>query len=329
MKSLVVLNECRFSQDQINLLKRSFQNVAIYADTTTEEQAIKRVGDRNIIIMDQFVFSFGEKLLKSCPHLELVIVNTNAYDALDIELLNKYNVKLAHLKEYATEDVAEVGMGMIFALNNKIEIAKKLVTNQKTGLPGYSYDKKIYDIDLSLPIVPYLIRKPLDEQTLGIIGLGNIGKKTAELALGLGMKVVGFNRTKKFIKGVTQLSLKKVLSNSDIIFISLRYDKKTMKHFLKAKDLSLIKKDTHLISIAHPDLIDMQYVINNHSKFNGIGFDYLVTQEVKKLLKVRKYNIIVTPHLGHQSTKAYHNLTTTIIEAALSFGSSKELHLVN
>ncbi len=328
-KSLVILNDCMFTASQISLLKKRFIDVAVYKDTSSEDVAIKRIENRNIVIMDQFMFTLSEKLLKACKKLELLIVNTTAYDKIDINLLNKYHVKLAHLRDYATHDVAEVGIGMVMALNNRIETARKIVKGQDIGFKEYTLRESINDICPGHPVIPYLIRKPLSHQTIGIIGLGNIGQRSAELAQGLGMKVLGFNRTRKYVPGVELVPLSKLLSQSDIIYISLSYDKHTMRHFLNANHLRLIKNNALLVSVSHPDLIDMEYVIKNDKRFGGIGLDYLVTEDVLRLLNVRKSNIIITPHLGSQSIEAYSNLTETIIEAAISYTEGKPLYLVN
>ena len=287
MKSLAVLNECMFSDKQREFLESKFSDAVFYTDTTSETLAIKRIGQRNIVIMDQFVFSFSEKLLKACKNLGLVIVNTTAYDAIDINLLNKYGVKLANLQEYATQDVAEVALSMIFALNNHTKTAQMIVTKDN-----------VTDIWPGHPIIPFIKRRQLVKQIIGIVGLGKIGQRCAQMCHAFGMKVLGFNRSRKYISGVDIVPLERLFKEADVILITLSYQKQVMDKFISRNLLSLAKQDALLISTSHPNLIDMSYLIQNPNKFRGIGFDYLVTDSVRQLMKVRKDNIIITPHLG-------------------------------
>lgn len=318
-----------FSVEQIAFLKKNFKDVEIYNDTTSEDQAIERIKNKNIVIMDQFMFTFGEKLLQAFSRLELIIINTTAYDKIDIHLLNKYKVKLANLRDYATEDVAEIGLGMIMALNSKQEIAQKIVKNENVNITDYKYTESVEDIWPGHPIIPFIQRRQLKNQTIGIVGLGNIGQRTAEKCLALGMKVIGFNRTRKYINGVGLVPLRRLFQEADIIYIALSYDNKTMNKMISEDYLTLARNDTIFVSVSHPNLLDMDYLINNHEKFRGIGMDYLVTDDVERLLKRRTHNIIVTPHLGSQSEEAYLNMTETIIEAAVSFSTNTPLYLVN
>lgn len=82
IKSLVVLNDCMFSDAQIKYIKNNFTDVEIYHDTDSEELAIKRIKNKNIIILDQFMFSFGEKLLKKCTGSQSEDAYTNLTETI-------------------------------------------------------------------------------------------------------------------------------------------------------------------------------------------------------------------------------------------------------
>lgn len=308
MKSLAVLNECSFSGTQIQYLKGKFPDSVFYTDTNSEDLAIERITHRNIVILDQFMFSFSEKLLKKCSGLELIIVNTTAHDSIDMDLLKKYKVQLAYLKEYATVDVAEVALSMILQLNNRTQTAQELVTKHR-----------VTDIYPNHPLLPTVKRKQLASQTIGIIGIGNIGQRCAKVCTSLGMNVIGFNRTKKDGIKIPLTTLKSLCKLSDIVLITLAYKKGEMDGIISKELLSVMKKGTILVSVSHPKLMDMDYLINNHDKFAGLGFDYLVTDQVRKLMKKREKNIIITPHLGSQSEEAISKMTNSLIKIAADF----------
>ncbi|OGE41193.1 hypothetical protein A3D25_01515 [Candidatus Daviesbacteria bacterium RIFCSPHIGHO2_02_FULL_43_12] len=306
-----------FSREQIEFLRKHFFRTEFYNDTYSPALAAKRIKNHNVVIMDQFLLTLDESVFKQCRGIELVIVNTTAYDNLDINLLQKYKVKLSHLKEYATNDVAEVGFGMMLALNNRIEYAKRIVSEQGVTdlFPGH-------------PAIDRLKRKSLRGQTVGIVGLGKIGSRFADMCLTFGIKVIAYSRSSKIIKGIKLVSIKKLFKSSDIFFISQVYKKPEMDRFISAELLNLAKEKAILISICHPNLIDFDFLIKNHRKFSGIGLDYLVTSEVLKLSKVRNENIIITPHLGSQSEEAIFNMTDSLISLAVDFALGKNIYTV-
>ena len=308
MKSLAVLNECSFSAVQIAYLKSWFKDAVFYTDTSSETQAIKRIGSRNIVIMDQFMFTFTEKLLEKCPSLELVVVNTTAYDNIDTDLLKKHNVKLANLGEYATQDVAETALAMTLSLNNRLQISQNLVTK-----------KGVTDLYPGNEFIPSILRNSLVNQTVGIIGLGKIGTRCAKLFCSLGVRVIGYNRTGKSVDGVFLTPLDILCKEADIIIVCLAYTKGANDKIISKELISQMKEGMILISVSHPNLVDLDYLIKNYLKFGGIGFDYLVTDKVKRLAKLKDSNIIITPHLGSQSVQAINNMTDSLIKTVIRY----------
>jgi len=310
MKSLAVLNECSFSAKQVAYLKNWFKDAVFYTDTSSEDQAIERIGSRSIIIMDQFMFTFKEKLLQSCKDLELIVLNTTAYDAIDTNLLKQYNVQLANLGEYSTRDVAETVLSMVMSLNNRTQLAQKIVIEDNVSdlYPGHRF-------------IPSIKRHSLKNQTAGIIGLGKIGQTCAKLCLALDMKVFGYNRTEKRVEGVFLSPLKTLCEEADIIVIALSYQKGENENIINQELLKSMKKGAILVSIAHPNLIDMDSLIKISSKFGGVGFDYLVTEKVRELMKIRTDNIIITPHLGSQSIESVNKMTNSLIDVITKFAN--------
>ncbi len=330
MKSLVVLNEMGFDQQQKEYLMRMFVNVSFYSDTYDVVTAIKRTRQAHIVILDQFLLRLDREFFTCCKNVELIIINTTAYDNVDLHLLNAYNVKLANLRDYATRDVAEVSVSMVLALNNNVQMAQKIVDKMNFEHNDYVHTAPVYDIWPGHDVVPMLIRHRLNRQTVGVVGLGNIGQEIARMFHSLGMQVIAFSRSRKPSLGIDIVPLRQLFCISDVLFIALSYDHSpAMKGLISAELLDSAKEGAILVSIAHPALIDMEHLIINHGKFRGIGLDYLVTEEVRRLREVRQHNIIITPHLGSQSLEAYSNMTEGIIEIALNFAQNKSIDLIN
>lgn len=256
-------------------------------------------------------------------------MNTTAYDKIDISLLNKHGVKLANLTQYATTDVAEVAVGMVLVLNQRLDIAREIVDGSPAGAYGREAIEPVSDIWPGHPISKYILRHQLRGQTVGIIGLGAIGTRCAALLQVFGTTVIGYNRSSKQVEGLKQVSLEELCQQSDIIVIAAAYEAGVNDKLVDARLLECMHDDAMLVSVAHPHLIELAYLIQHPQKFRGIGFDYLVTPEVRQLQKVRQHGLIITPHLGSQSFEAIESMTSIMIEAATGFADGKPKHLVN
>ena len=119
-----------FSDKQKEFLKRNFKEVSFYTDTSDELTAIKRIKDKNIVVLDQFIWTPSEELFKKCENIELIVVNTTAYDNIPVNILKKYKIKLANLAQYATQDVAEVAITMMMSLNSNLDLARRIVQDK-------------------------------------------------------------------------------------------------------------------------------------------------------------------------------------------------------
>lgn len=300
MQKLVVLNECGFNEKQKQLLSSKVGVAVFYKDTDSEDLAIKRTGDADVVIIDQFILTFGEKFLKACPNLKTIIVNTTAFDKIDTNLLKKYGVRLRNLPAYATEDVAETALSMVLQLNQRTQVAQELVAKGVNDLfPGHPEEGRV-------------LRSSIKGQFALVIGWGKIGRRVGKALRLLGVKVEGVGR-----KNIASLDL---IDRADIVIISMAYQPESNDKIIGADILESMKPDAILVSIAPSELVDIDWLILHPDKFAGIGFDYLVTDKIRKLLEVRKNNIIVTPHLGSQSKEALKKMTESLISASVEEG---------
>lgn len=291
---LVMLNECGFSEGQKAIINAINNSVRWFVDTFSEDQAISRIGDADTIIMDQFMFTFGEKLLKACPNLKKVIVNTTAFDKIPVNLLKKYDVELKNLPAYATEDVVETALSMIFQLNQRTSHAQYFVTTGERDIVPNSYQAEL------------VMRRRLTSQEVTILGMGSIGSGIFRDLNKLGVNTYPFSRK-------SPLSLKDAVVKADIVVMAMSYQPGVNDKILSGEILSAMKDDAIIVSIAPSELIDIDWLIAHPEKFSGIGFDYLVTDKVRDYLSVRKGGIIITPHLGSQSREALYNMTEGLI----------------
>ncbi len=95
----------------------------------------------------------------------------------------------------------------------------------------------------------------LKGKTLGIIGLGNIGSRVAELAMGIGMKVIAFNRTPTKMKGVKMVTLNQLLQDSDFISMNTTHEEKN-NNMIGKGEIAKMKKGVFIVNTVDRGLID-------------------------------------------------------------------------
>jgi len=156
----------------------------------------------------------------------------------------------------------------------------------------------------------------LHEKTLGIIGLGDIGKEVARLGLGLGMKVIAWNRTKKDfhpeIGRIRFCNFKDVLKNSDILSINITANEDTFG-FLGENEIRLMKHGALLINLASDKVLDYKEVYRalKSRKLGGLAMEVFSENPAYKNV-VKLENIIATPVTAWYTKELLENIAKEI-----------------
>jgi phosphoglycerate dehydrogenase-like enzyme len=174
------------------------------------------------------------KLLESLPKVRYVALSTSSVSWIDLDYCRKRNIVVSHVPNWNIEAVAEQTLGLFIGLSKGIFIA-----DRRTQLGKYSLEMGF----------------ELKGKTLGIIGLGHIGKRVAQLSRAIDMKVIAWNRSPKKMKGLRLMSLDKVLVKSDAISINLANNSGTYG-FFSQKRLDQIKTGAIIVNLASRNLVD-------------------------------------------------------------------------
>lgn len=158
----------------------------------------------------------------------------------------------------------------------------------------------------------------IKNKTLGVIGLGNIGTRVAEIGRSKNLNVLCWNRTVKKID-FQAVEFDKIFKKSDIITLHLKLNAETEK-IIKNKHLDLIKKDSIIIDTVSPKLFEnVDYLIQIVNEKNiKLILDFNEDKKLSELSKINK-NIIYTPHIAWKSEKSIFNLHQIAIENIKSF----------
>lgn len=239
-----------------------------------------------------------EDFFKRAKKLKIISNNATGYDNVDLEIAKRYNVAVCPVGEYATVDVAEFTIALLVSL----------VKNLK------QYEK---DIDVN-HLWRYDATKPnkrLSEMTLGIFGFGKIGKKVAQLAHSLGMKVLVCDiidySSEADEMGVKQVSKEEILVQSDIISNHMNLNP-TNINFFDYELFERMKKNPYFINMGRGGSIVEEDLIMALDKelLKGAGLD-LLSDETPDLANhplVGRTNVLITPHVAFYSSTSIKEL---------------------
>ena len=232
-----------------------------------------------------FQVPVGEDILAAAPNLKYIGILATAYGTVDLAAATKRNIPVCNLGGYSTESVAEF---VITAILHEIRDIKEGLKRAQSG--NYSFDG--------------IRARELKNSNFGVIGLGNIGGRVAELAAGFGANVSYWSHTKK--KSPFQYQeLADLLSNCSYISVNVAEAPETIG-LLNAKNLPMIKSGSVLISTVPPPVINTDALVARLSK-SDITFifdhpDEMPKEELAKLTKLD--NCVVYPPIAFLSDEA-------------------------
>ena len=248
---------------------------------------IERAKDADVIMIANMPLS-GE-VISACPNLKYIDVAFTGVDHVDLDAARAKGVKVSNAAGYSNEAVAELTLCMMLALlRNVPQVEAHCRAGQtKDGLVGVE----------------------LMGKTVGIVGVGAIGTRTAELCHAFGCKVLG---NKRHVRGdepdyIEFVSLEELLSRSDIVSLHcpLNEDSRGM---INKDTIAKMKPGALLINAARGPVVDSQALADalNNGDLGGAGIDVFETEPPLDLDHplLHSKNTIVTPHVAFASAES-------------------------
>lgn len=314
MKISVLVPKQEFNQQQQKILSEIGSMVyAASRKEITVEEIIKLAKDSEILAIDPDLFGGFEKarervteVAESLPNLKGLALSTTSYGWIDREYFKKRKIPVCNIPGYSREAVAEHTLALLLCLAKRI-----IVTDRKVQRGEYKLEMGF----------------ELKGKTLGIIGLGNIGSRVAELALGIGMKVVAYNRSPKNVPGVKMKSLDEVLKEADAISLHL-IDSKEAEGMISGKQLQKMKDEVIIVNTVGRDLVnesDMAKAIKS-GKVYGYAYEAedLVNTPLAKL-----ENVVGIKGFGWYTKEALQRLAQIWVDNIVAIAKGKPQNVVN
>jgi len=233
---IVFLEPLGFSVESIGKacenLKKQGHEIVIFPDKRRELN-VERAKDADIVV--QTDMPMDSSFFTSCPTLKMLAIAIVGLDHVDLNYCEKHGIEVINAAGYSTEAVAELTIGMMIGLYRHI-IENEDITRKRS-------DKALFP------------GKEIRGKTVGIIGMGAIGRRTAELAKAFGCKVLAWNRKRIDIEGVTFVSKETLLRDSDIVSLHVAMNEDT-RNFISAKELGMMKRTAVLINTARGGIVN-------------------------------------------------------------------------
>ncbi len=290
--------------------------VIIYAPSRKEMSVgkiIEIVKDSEIIAIDPDLFGGFEKakerviaVMESLPSLKGVALSTTSYGWVDLDYCKKRKIHVCNIPGYSREAVAEHTLALLLCLAKRI-----IITDRKT-------QKGKYKLEMGFE---------LKDKTLGIIGLGSIGSRVAELGLAIGMKVIAYNRSPKKQSGVTMKPLDGVLRESDAISMHV-IDCKETRNLIAAEELKKMKDGVIVVNTADRWLVNEKTMAKAIQAGKVCGYAY-EAEDLEHGPLVGLENAIGIKGFGWYTKEALERLAQIWIDNIIAIAKGKPQNVVN
>ena len=320
MKKIVVLDGYAANPGDIGWEPwKALAELTVY-ERTAPEEIVARCKDAEIVLTNKVVFE--AKVIEALPALKYIGVLATGYNVVDLDAASRHGIIVTNIPAYSTLSVAQMVFAHLLNITHHVAQHAERVTN---GAWQNSKDFCFWDSELI----------ELDGLTLGIVGLGNIGRAVARIAQTFGMKVMAYSS--KSEETLAEMGIRKAASyedvfrTADVVSLHCPLNAQT-KHLVNAERLALMKPSAILINTGRGPLIDEKALADalNSGRIYAAGVDVL-TQEPPRagspLIGAR--NCYITPHVAWATRAARERLDKIAFENVRAYLSGTPQNVVN
>lgn len=318
MRIVILERDSVGSDVSVECLKELGEVVA-YSNTVAGEVE-DRVRDAEIIIANKAPLNAGT--LKDAPDVKLICEFATGYDNVDLEYCRKRGIKVANVVNYSTAAVAQHTFALCFYILEKLNHYDHYV---KSG--EYAAQSRFSNFD-----IPFT---ELEGKVWGIIGMGNIGRKVAQIAEAFGCKVIFYSASgKSSCTDYERVELDVLLGKSDFLSIHCPLSDRT-RNLIDLDALKKMKRTAILINVARGPVVNDEalYTALMENIIAGAGLDVTGTEPMKEsnpLSKIMDSNkLIITPHLAWASIEARNRVVTETYKNIQAFSQGEDRNIVN
>ncbi|MDL2273121.1 D-2-hydroxyacid dehydrogenase [Oscillospiraceae bacterium OttesenSCG-928-G22] len=293
-------------------------DVTIY-DRTPASETVSRIGDAEIVFTNKTLVT--EEVFAACPNIRFVGVLATGFNIVDTEAAKKRGIPVSNVPTYGTAAVSQFVFALLLEICHHVGHHSQTVVDGRWG----AQDDYCY---WDYPLIE------LSGLTMGIIGLGRIGKATAKIANAFGMKVLAndaYRDASIESDDLRYVELDELLRNSDVISLHCPLLPDT-EGMINRESIAKMKDGVLLINTSRGPLIVEDALVEalNTGKVAGAAVDVLHTEPPKKgSVLIGAKNCIVTPHIAWAPLASRRRLMNVAVDNLTQFLAGNPINVVN
>lgn len=287
-------------------------------DRTPREETASRAADADIVLTNKVVID--RKMMARLPNLKYIGVLATGYNVVDTEAARERGIIVTNVPAYGTESVAQAVFAHLLTVTNRTEYyTRQNREGRWTDSPDFCY----WDTPLT----------ELAGKTIGIVGLGNIGRRVAQIALAFGMQVKAL--TSKPYRAlpdcIAKEDLPTLLATSDVITLHCPLTDDT-RHLINRDTIRQMKPTAILINTGRGPLVDDEALAEalTEGRLRAYCAD-VMTEEPPKSNNplLHAPGAYITPHIAWATREARTRLVKTAIDNVRAFVKGQPKNVVN
>lgn len=318
MKKIVVLDGKTLGK--VDYIKLNEFGQVIYYDETAPEQVVDRIKYANIVLTNKVVLS--REHLEKAENIELICEMATGFNNIDLEYARERKIAVTNVAGYSTNTVAQHTFATVLHLYDKIGYFDEFVKSGEYSKSGMFTNVEVTYNDLS-------------GKVWGIIGLGAIGKRVAEIAEVFGARVIYYSTSgKNNSKEYKRVELEELLEKSDVISIHAPLTDNT-KGLINYEALTKMKENAILANMGRGPIVvdeDLARAIDEDI-IGGAALDVFGVEPIPEdnpILKVkRKDKLVLTPHVAWASEEARNRLFRDLLENIKAYNKGEKRNRVD
>lgn len=308
------------SQSGIEALQKA--GLTIITDKIPQADLIQYINENQIdVILVRSATTVRTDMIDACPSLKIIGRGGVGMDNIDVEYARSKGLKVINTPGASSHSVAELVFAHFFGMARFLHDS-----NRNMPLEG---DSNFDGLKKN-----YAKGSELRGKTLGIVGFGRIGKATAKIALGLGMKVITNDKYEtpqhidvEFFDGqkvsfdIKRVSIEELLINSDFISLHVPAQK---EYIIGEKEIDLMKKGAFLVNAARGGVVDELAIVNalESGKLKGVALDVYENEPKPEIQLLMNPNLSLTPHIGAATVEAQDRIGVELADQIIDLSKN-------
>ncbi|MBR1389847.1 MAG: D-2-hydroxyacid dehydrogenase [Lachnospiraceae bacterium] len=299
----IVFLDAKTIGDDIDLSEFDTLGEVVKYDFSAPEEVPARVVDADVIVLNKV--EIGEASVGKAKNLKLVCVTATGTNNLDKEYLESRGIAWRNVAGYSTESVAQHTFAMLFYLYEKLRYYDDYVKEER-----YVEDRMFTHFEKRFC--------QISGKTWGIIGLGNIGRRVADIAKAFGCRIIYYSTSGKHDDpAYERVGFSELLKRSDILSVHAPLNENT-KGLMNGAAFEQMKREAVFLNVGRGPIVveeDLLVALEEH-KIAAAGLDVLSAEPMSRenpLIRIKDSGrLLITPHIGWASVEARTSLMRII-----------------